>query len=239
MSIEALRKDIIDRLEIDPSEIYKTFQSLEGTRHIIQYQNPDYTFSMSKTFKPKVECFGITNRCQDGKFVLFLDYDKIYKEIVYKNLDNLLKKYPKNFGNFYIATTEPEEKLTGGQIKGSYHVINFSKHYKYQIEDYLNLCDVDPYFKEIPLKTAHKCHVLPFSKKYWKIDGQTQKQQPKFLEIHPGNRVISPKESSYAHYKFFKAHWGITDLANAKHQFDSLYKIELHKYSTPKVSNDG
>lgn len=233
MGFAAIQKDILKRLEIDPDDIYLKFKSLEGTRHIIQYENPDYVFTLSKTFKPKIECFGVTNRCADGKFVLFLDYDKIYKSLIYKNLNNLLKKFPKSLGNFYIATTEPEEVLEDGERKGSYHVVNFVKQFKYQIGEFLKYCDVDPFFLKIPEKTAHKCHVLRISEKYWKVNGTIIKERPKFLETYPKKVIKLDREESYAHYKFFKEHWRIEDPI-VVHKFDNLTQIGIHHYSTPK-----
>ena len=83
-----------DRLGISPSELKETVCSLDGTRPYIQAEAANYTVSLAKTYKPDIETIGITNRCEDGLFILFADYDKIYKKIVYKNLDNLLKDCP-------------------------------------------------------------------------------------------------------------------------------------------------
>ncbi len=231
----AIQKDIEKRLRIDPRDIHLKFKSLEGTRHIIQYENPEYVFTLSKTFKPKIKAYGVTNRCEDGKFVLFLEYDKVYKSLVYKNLKNLIKTFPDKFNNFYIARTEPEEHLEDGNIKGSYHVVNFNKHYKYQIERMIRLCDVDPFFKKIPQKTTHKCHVLRFSEKYWKIDGRVAKQKPEFIETYPFKEMIkSQGQASYAHYWLFRKEWNIIDPFYTYHKFDGLKALELHRYSTPK-----
>ncbi len=230
-----IAKDL-QKLGIERDRLTPKFKSFEGTRHIIQYDSPEYVFTLSKTFKPKITGFGITNRCEDGKFVLFLEYDNIYKDLMYKNLANLIKIFPKSFNNFYIAKTSLEGTLGDGKIKGSYHVVNFSKHYKYEIEEYLKLCDVDPYFIEIPKKTAHKCHVLRISKKYWKVNGQEQKQAPEFIETYPFKQNLKNKrESSHAHYRMFWKHWKIIDPFFAYHNFDESKKVELHKYSTPKV----
>ena len=233
------QKDLKE-LEIG-KDLHEKYKSLQGTRYIIQYEAPDYVFTLSKTFKPKIECFGVTNRCSDGKYILFLDYDKIYKDIMLQDLNILLKKFPKSFSNFYIATTEPETKLEKGKIKGNYHVVNFAKQFKYQINEAVKYCNVDPYFINIPEKTAHKCHVLRTSEKFWKINGQIAKQKPTFLEKYP-NKVINPRiELSNPHYRFFQKHWEIIEpFYKQPMKFDNLKNIEMHKYSTPKpIENEG
>ena len=221
-------------LKVETGLLEPKYKNLLGTRQIIQYEHPDYVFTLSKTIKPTIECYGITNRCEDGKFVLFLDYDNIYEEIMYKDLDNLLRKYPKILGNFYIATTGFEE-TDDCQIKGNFHVVNFAKLYKYQIEQILKLCNIDPYFIKIPEKTAHKCHVLRISEKFWKKNGQVQKEKPRFIQKYPEVAINQRLELSNAHYIFFSKEWNIREPFQLQAmKFDKLTKIELHKYSTPK-----
>ena len=217
-------------------DLHQKYKSLQGTRYIIQYEAPEYVFTLSKTFKPKIECFGVTNRCSDGKFVLFLDYDKTYKDIVINDLNVLLKRFPNTFSNFYIATTEPETKQKNGKTKGSYHVVNFAKIFKYQVNEAIKYCNVDPFFATIPDKTAHKCHVLRTSEKFWKIDNKIIKEKPTFLEKHP-KKAINPRiELSNPHYKFFQRHWEIQEpFYKQPMKFDNLKSIEIHKYSTAKV----
>jgi len=223
----------IKELNVIPRFLTPKFKNLEGTRHIIQYEARDYVFTLSKTYKPKIECFGITNRCADGKFILFLDYDKIYKDIVFKNLSNLIKLFPEDLDNFYIATTEKEEKLKSGKIKGSYHVVNFVKNFKFKIEEMIKYCDVDPYFIKIPHKTAHKCHVLRVSNKFYKVDGSNLKETPEFLECYPRTLRQSKKECSLAHFKAFQRFWKLKNPCYP-HNFDDSKTVEMHKYSTPK-----
>jgi len=217
-------------------DLHQKYKSLIGTRHIIQYETPEYVFTLSKTFKPKIECFGITNRCSDGKYILFLDYDKTYKDILINDLNVLQKVFPNTLSNFYIATTEQETKDKNKKTKGSYHVVNFAKMFKYQITEAIKYCNVDPFFANIPEKTAHKCHVLRTSEKFWKIDGKILKEKPTFLEKYP-EKTINPRiELSNPHYRFFQRHWIIQEpFLKQPMKFDNLKNIEIHKYSTAKV----
>ena len=216
-------------------DLHQTFKHLKGYRHTIQYETPDYVFSLSKTFKPKIECFGITNRCSDGKYILFLDYDKTYKDIMLNDLNVLQKVFPKTLSNFYIATTEPETKQKNKKTKGSYHVVNFAKMFKYQVMGAIKYCNVDPLFAKFPETTAHKCHVLRTSEKFWKTDSEIVKEKPTFLEKYP-ERTINPRiELSNPHYRFFQRHWNIQEpFKRQPMKFDDLKDIEIHKYSTYK-----
>ena len=163
-----------------------------------------------------------------------MDYDGIYKSILYKNLDNLRAKYP-FLGNFFIARTRNEEVLGDGNRKGSYHVVNFTKLNKSQVIEMLELTDVDEYFKKIPFKTAHKCHVLRIDSKYWRVSGRILTGKPKFIELYPDRLERTENEWSYGHYVAFRETCGYKDPFFAYRNWDAKTTIELHKYSTPKV----
>jgi len=234
-SLGGIARDL-NELNVDMKTLKRVYTQKEGTRKIIQYGNDKYSFSLSKTIKPTIRCFGLTNRCSDGKFVFFADYDRVYKSLLYKNLDVLLERYPDSFDKFYIVKTGKEEYGMDGDIVGSYHVINFVKHSKSDIQEFLTFCDVDPDFVRIPNKTAHKTHVLRISEKFYEENGKVIKESPKFLEIYPSNKSNSGLECSYAHYKFFQDNWG--NPTNIKHKFDKLTKVELHSYLTPQKESD-
>lgn len=232
-----IRQDLKE-LKVNTNLLKPKYKSLEGTREIIQYEGKDFVFTLSKTWKPKIKAYGVTNRCDDGKFVLFLEYDNIYKELMYKNLRTVLSEYQRDLDNFYIAATEPEQHLEGGQTKGSYHVVNFVKNKKETIQDMVGLCDVDPFFREIPIKTAHKTQVLRISEKFWRVNGQIMKQAPFFIEIYPRYIHCPGKKCSDPHFKLFSKTWGFPR-GLLPHNFDKLKKVEMHKYSTPKVQKNG
>ena len=225
----------INILGVNMNECKTKYTNLEGTRETIQFEAPDYTFSMSKVFKPTIKCFGVTNRCEDGNYIFFADYDKVDKELLIKNLDVLIKKFPKSFDNFYIVRTG-DEILTNGRLIGSYHVINFVKHPKSKIKKFLEYCDVDPYFLDVPYKTAHKTHVLRLSEKFFQKNGTVVKEKPTFLEVYPNDCLMSGKDCSSPHYKFFQQEWG--NPTNLSHEFDDLKKFEMHSYMTPSKKTD-
>lgn len=217
-------------LQIKESELKTIFKQLTGIRKIFQFEARDYTVCISKTMKPDIYAYGITNRCQDGLFVFFAEYDKIYKSLMYKDLNLLIEKFSDQFTNFYIAGTEPETKLLNGKIKGSYHVVCFKKFYKNEIDEFLKLCNVDSDYLKIPKKTAHKTHVLRISEKIWKENNNVQKEKPFFLEIYPKKQLNPNQTISAPHYRYFKTKWGFSD--PFEWQTDNNKIIELHKYAT-------
>jgi ribosomal protein S27AE len=226
----------LKRLNVDVSKLKETFSQFGGTRDIVQYSNDEYTFSLAKTIKPKIRCFGVTNRTEDMEYIFFADYDHVYKSLMLKNLDFLIKEFPKNFDNFYIVKTGKEEVLENGEISGSYHVINFVKHRKRNIIKFLDFCDVDPAFIKIPQKTEHKTHVLRVSEKYFEFNNKLIKDAPEFLHVYPNEPLMSGKKCSKAHYDFFQNFWG--HKTQLSHEFDNLTKIEFHSYLTPQKLSD-
>jgi len=231
-----LIKEDLDKLKIKEKDLVPKYSSFQGTRHIIQYEGPGYIFTLSKTFKPEISCRGISNRCEDGSFIFFADYDKVYKSVMIKNLSNLLKRFPGELDTFYIAATAPEEILEDGKIKGSYHVVNFVKHRKSKIAEFLEYCDVDPFFIEIPEKTAHKCHVLRYSEKISMVNNKIIKERPEFIQVYPIWPSQTGKECSLPHFRLFEKIWGIP--FSAGHKFDNATTLERHLYSTPKKPQD-
>lgn len=229
----------IENLGINPKKLKKLNEKIDKINKIIQYETEAYIFTLSKRLKPKVKCYGVSNRCEDGQFILFLDFDSIYKDIMYKNLDLLLKKYPNLLDVFYIARTSEEKHLKNGKIIGSYHAINFIKHTKNQINEFLNQSDVDPEYIKSFNTTAHKSNVLRLTNKYYALDGRIIKEAPVFMQTYPKiplpkNKriIISNKQCSIAHYKIFSHEWGINPLL--PHNFDKSHIIELHEYLTIK-----
>jgi hypothetical protein len=229
--------DWVKDLKIDESSLRTNFRRLSGNNKLIQAENDNYTVTLSKKLIPLIETIGVTNRCNDGLFVLFADYDKVYRELVYKNIKNLLTLFPGQLSNFFIACTEPETKDNYGQTIGSYHVINLAKGFKSEIKNYLKYMDVDKHYKSIPLKTPHKCHVLRITKKVWRENNKTLKEKPFFLEMFPNEFVETGREQSTAHYSIFSKEWKFKDLYFSQRQWDNQKNIELQKYSTPKKNN--
>jgi len=62
--------------------------------------------------KPVSESYGITNKCADGEYILFADYDKIYLSTLLKELDNVFKKHKKYLTQLRTSETEKYAHVT-------------------------------------------------------------------------------------------------------------------------------
>lgn len=95
---------------------------------------------------------GITNRCKDGQFVLFLDYDKAPIEWIVDEL--MLIQRHMNIGDIHLFKTS----------KG-YHAVNTEKRMFSEILDLMHMTSCDPNYIMVPLKYGKKAWTLRLSDK--------------------------------------------------------------------------
>lgn len=213
----------------------ETFRQLGTVKSTIQLENDKYTFTLSKTLKPRIETAGIDNRCGDGLFIFFADYDRVYLDIVKQNLRVLLERFPGRFENFYIAASEQPREIEGKTF-GNFHIVSFAKMPKLELAECLGFCDIDPQFKEALTSTAHRANVLRSCEKVWIADGKQAKERPFFLEHYPLEPANKGLISSLAHYMHFVHEaWAINDLQEDARTFDNSQQVTLHFYKTAKV----
>jgi hypothetical protein len=171
----------------------------------------------AKSFeKPKTTCTGILNRCEDGSFILFIDYDKTYFHILVKELENLKKRFPDKLTSFAIFETTNSIETKNG-ILGNYHVVSFAKVSFEDVNDMLRWTTADEDFKKLPLNTPYKAWTLRVSPKFdWEKQYCSQtgeylgkcdviKDAPTFIGWSQLEDTFSG-EISQAHLKFYKYH---------------------------------
>ena len=95
---------------------------------------------------------GITNRCKDGQFVLFLDYDDVPFEWIVDELKLLQKG--QGLGDIHLFKTG----------KG-YHAINTEKRPFWDMIEMMQRTSCDPNYIMIPLKYGKKAWTLRVSDK--------------------------------------------------------------------------
>lgn len=101
--------------------------------------------------------WGIGNRCNDGRYVLFLDYDHVPLEWVEEEI-KLLQETCFDLGHAYIWRT-----------KHGLHVIFLQKLYLGRVKELLDRTSADKNYKEVPMQYARKIWVLRQSAKTgWK-----------------------------------------------------------------------
>ncbi len=95
---------------------------------------------------------GITNRCNDGKFVLFLDYDNVPLQWIIDEITYIQTHF--SLGDLHIFKTG----------KG-YHVINTEKRQFGTILEIMKSTTCDPHYITVPLKYGKRVWTLRISNK--------------------------------------------------------------------------
>lgn len=156
-------------------------------------------------FKEKSNpAYGITNRCKDGKYILFLDYDNIPLDWIIDELKYIQIYY--KLSSIYIFSTDH-----------GFHAICFDKLPLYKVVDIMRSTSIDPNYANIPLKFGRKLWTLRLSKKEDPI---------KIVAVIESN---SRREKSYAHSlfiaKWHKIHIPLDIHDNQKEFIGAWYKI--------------
>jgi len=161
------------------------------------------TFKKFNTYK-----MGITNRCKDGQFVLFLDYDNVPLPWIQEELRNLQKTY--NVGDIHIFKTS----------KG-FHVINTEKRSFTDILFLMKKTSCDPLYIDIPLRYGKKAWTLRLSDKKGKdktkfvqtlkneIRRETSKPHNWLIKELYGVNVNTEKEDGEKH--FYKSSYPLAE----------------------------
>lgn len=153
---------------------------------------------------------GLYDICEDGRHVIFLDYDKFRLDWLESEIRYLQKKF--KIGDFIILESS----------ENSFHAICFDKLHPKQHQKILDQTNCDEAFKNAPRWDFGSRVLRTFPK------GNTGK--PKYIKtIHS---KYNNKEKSKAHAKFFALNYNIFDLRVGKH--DGSTKVFLIDYPTKK-----
>lgn len=186
---------------------------------------------MKKHEKPKSFCYGLTNRCDDGAYILFADYDKIYLEVLLKELANVYKRFKPILTRFAIFESSPRVMTKKGAL-GSFHVVSFGKIPYAKMREVLSYMTVDDDFYRLPKSTAYRTNTLRVSPKFdYKKPDVVLKDAPRFLAWFPLEQGVSGVEVSNAHLSGYSLYVEDFDPEGLKNYVkDDCFKIELKKY---------
>lgn len=182
------------------------------------------SFNIFKThfqFYTKVErkkeqfVFGYGNRCADGRYVLFLDYDKSPLQYIQEEIRLLQSVSP--LGTAYVFRT-----------RHGYHVVFLEKMTLGTIVNLLQMTTCDYNYKEIPLKYGRKVWVLRSSRK--KGEGDGIKYIGAYPPITTVNAMTLPERSN-AHKLYLCQEHGVpSDDVKDGGAFDQENTITLAYY---------
>lgn len=181
----------------------------------------------------KVRAVGYDSRTQDGKHILFLDYDGIMKEIALDDIKCLQSMF--GLSTFYVFETRPEKEETHLDIKGkphkvtmvSWHVVCLDKFNLFQAHTIVRQSGAcDWAFKQGAYLDISRAWTLRTKKDY--------RQKPKYAMSIVPKRHNNYGQSS-AHGEFLRRHYGVNvKLDNP----DGLNLIWSETYLTPKKRRD-
>jgi len=175
---------------------------------------------------PEVTTVGITNRTEDGYFVLFLDYDKVEYNVVRDDIDFLQKNY--DIGTVITRITS-SYNYKGDVEVGNYHVVAFTKFTFPEIKEMLRLTRCDDHFK-VAYRYQQRCWVLRIGEK---IDenGNIVKPFTLLREIVP---FKTKRVANRGFIEFFEKLDGVQLKKYFGKNIDNYTKIELIHYVTKR-----
>ena len=86
----------------DKNEILLKYKLKKGEQYRVRNSRDIFSLAILKKPEP---VSGITSYCEDGKHILFLDYDNVCKWIVEKEIEEISK----TTNRFYLFTTKEKE----------------------------------------------------------------------------------------------------------------------------------
>lgn len=153
----------------------------------------------------KQETYGYTNRCSDGKYVVFLDYDKRVLAWVREELKSLQQQF--NLGTFYIFSDK----------QGSYHAVCPDKVTYREFLHIMNESSTDMNYRIVPQKYGMRLWTLRIGKK------GNRKPQIKETVFANGSRT-----QSTAHLNMLRKVFNLKVPSTVKQ--DNLTRIITHRY---------
>ena len=115
---------------------------------------------------------GYTNRCKDGKYVIFLDYDRVPIEWIMEEIKQLQEIY--EIGDFYIFQSSKE----------SYHAVCLDKVALTEYLSILHNSSVDTDYVDVPLYFGRKIWSLRLTDKNKNPIRFVGKAKGKFSELN-------------------------------------------------------
>ena len=185
-----------------------------------------------KVEKPKTTCYGITNKCKDGSYVLFIDFDNITEETFYKNLSALQERFKGKLTNFLVLKSS-KSRLINGVSVGSFHAISFRKISFQECAEILSFSCCDPMFYKALFSTTWRANTLRISPKFKYGGDKVVKEAPEFYKFFPVAPVKYSGEVSSGHLNYYLKNF-VYALPPFKVKADGLKIVEFDKYNSKK-----
>lgn len=147
--------------------------------------NHRFGFSFEHRLEGEEYVSGVTNKCADGRYCLFLDYDDVPYDWVVEELRFLIDDF--GLGDVHVFRTN----------KG-FHAICTTKYCLREVVEVMRSSSIDAAYLDVPLREAKKLWTLRTSAKGGKV--------PVYLVTLPGSHV---GEESHAHNEILRKLYNI------------------------------
>lgn len=166
--------------------------------------------------------YGVGNRCENGEYILFLDYDETPMEWIIEEIRLLQSRYSYELGTAYLFTT-----------KHGHHVVFLERHPLGKIIEMLDMTSCDKHYKNIPMNYGRKLWVLRQSPKldeHMKYLGRLTNYHREDYDIDQTEYPKGFPLLSSAHKKYFQELFNIPDKEFPKETYDNDDKLTMAYY---------
>jgi hypothetical protein len=201
----------------------------------LEYKKMPYFNLIFNWKKPDIITQGITNRCSDGNYVLFLDYDQVYLSTVLEDIQAIRRKF--GICSFFIFRSSKIQSSLS-EVYSNWFVYSVCKVNYKTIKEILKNVRVDESY--LKGDYYHKAFVLRFESKYFFKDGEELgifKSKPTFYGLKLYNSCKF--QHSKAHLKALEVLFGLKVPKNlslgkkaSPKKFDNSKFVEIVTYPT-------
>ena len=188
-------------------------------------KNEMYKFSKGRSFesisfyKKPIVVSGFSNSCYDGKFILLIDYDDIYRDIVIEEFERLQGDF--GLTPAYLFTTM--DSMDCGKHRGNYHIVCLTKLGMADVHDILKETRCDVNYVDMPKRNPYKNWVL-------RISGKGKRGRPKFVKM-VGRNINLNEQISKSHKKLLSKLY--SEIKHPEYlNEDNSKNVGLQKYET-------
>ena len=177
-------------------------------------------FESISFYRKPIVTSGFSNSCDSGKFILMIDYDEIYREIVIEEFERLQKDF--RLTAAYLFTTKDE--VEDNKHRGNYHIVCLTALTMGEVYKILKETHCDINYTSMPRRNPYKNWVL-------RLSGKGKRSRPKFVKMVGDIKGNLTEEVSTAHKKLLTKLY--SKIKHPKYENeDNGKKVGLQKYQT-------
>ncbi len=212
-------------LNLDRKNYFKFINEVEKLGKKLEYnsstKNLTYSVVVNGVKIPNMPTGGWANRCEDFKFVIFLDFDNSLWWQVKTQLEFLMERF--DLSPFYVFETESKKDCNNDEY-GNYNCACLTKRRFFEVFEIQNETTCDIAHKNLPKIYRFRSHIL-------RNKSKGGKPRPKFKCIVGDLKKTYPQPISSAHLDFIRKVY--PKIPKIKYSNpDKLTKLWLSDYKT-------